>query len=120
MKKDWLRKCDFFNIPTSLSYKNEYFYSTNAGAVLTILFFIIIIDMICYEIILLYRKTSFTLISNKYTELSEQIDFSQNPILFKLTNDRGKNIDLDNKLFSIEAVIIEMYFTFENGKKKII
>ena len=118
MKKDWIRRCDFFNVPTSLSYKSEYFFTTKVGAILTILLFIIIIDLICYEIILLYRKTSFTLISNKYTELSEQIDFSQNPILFKLTNDRGKNIDIDNKLFSIEAVIIEMYFTFENGKKK--
>ena len=118
MKKDWIRRCDFFNVPTSLSYKSEYFYTTKVGAFLTILFFIIIIAVISYEIISLYRKTNFTLISNTYTELSEHIDFSQNPILFKLTNDRGKNIDIDKKLYSIEAYIIEMYFTFENGTKK--
>ena len=118
MKKEWIRRCDFFNVPTSLSYKSEYFYTTKFGAFLSIMFFIIILDVITYEIVILYRKTQFTLISNKYTELSEQIDFSQNPILFKLTNDRGKNIDIDNKLYSIEAYIIEMYFTFENGTKK--
>ena len=34
-----LRRYDAFNVPTSLGYKNEYFYSTNVGASLTIFFF---------------------------------------------------------------------------------
>ena len=119
MKKDWFRRCDFLNIPTSLSYKNEYFYATNVGAVLTILFFCIIIALASSEIIMLYKKKSFTLISNKYTDLSQTIDFSQTPFLFQLTNDRGKILDIDNKLFELEAYNIETYIDIgENGQKK--
>ena len=119
MKKDWFRRCDFLNIPTSLSYKNEYFYATNVGAVLTILFFFIIIALTSSQIILLYKKNSFTLISNKYTDLSQTIDFSQTPFLFQLTNDRGKILDIDNKLFEIEAYNIETFIDIgENGQKK--
>ena len=57
MNKNWIRSCDFLNIPTSLSYKNEYFYATNVGATLTIFFIIIIISLSTYEVILLYQKT---------------------------------------------------------------
>ena len=97
MKKDWLRRCDFLNVPTSLSYKNEYFYITKVGAILTILLFFIIMSIITYETILLYKKTSFTLISNQYTDLSQTIDFSQTPFLFEITNNYGQNFDIQNK-----------------------
>ena len=58
-------------------------------------FFAIIIALVTYEIILLYNKSSFTLISNQYTDLSETIDFSQTPFLFQLINEKGK---VTNKL----------------------
>ena len=119
MKKDWFRRCDFLNIPTSLSYKSDYFYATKVGAVLTILIFFIIINIITYEIILLYKKSSFTLISNKYTDLSQVIDFSQNPFLFQLRNDKGKVIEIDNRLFRMEAYNMESFtIKYENGTKK--
>jgi hypothetical protein len=118
MKKNWLKRFDFLNVPISLSYKNEYFYETKIGGILTFLLFLIIIFLISYEILILYEKSSFTLISNKYTELSQTIDFSKTPILFKLTDDKGKDLHLDNKLFRIEAYNIEMIFTMENGIKK--
>lgn len=116
MKKTLLSRWDFLNIPTSLSFKNDYYYATNAGAILTILFFIIIIILSLYEIILLSKKSSFTLKSNQYTDLSQVIDFSQTPFLFELTNDYGQLIDIDHKLFVIEAYNTEMeIIIFENG-----
>ena len=118
MKKNWLKRLDFLNIPTSLSYKSEYFYETKIGGILTILLFLIIISLISYEIILLYEKSSFTLISNKYTEFSQTIDFSKTPVLFRLENDKGKHLDLDNKLFTLDAYNTEMVFTIENGVKQ--
>ena len=122
MKKDWFRKCDFLNVPTSLSYKNEYFYATKVGAALTVFFFAIIIALTTYEIILLYNKSSFTLISNQYTDLSETIDFSQTPFLFQLINEKGKVTNKDDKAFVIEAYTMEQSITkYENGttKKKV-
>ena len=101
MKKDWLRRCDFLNFPTSLSYKNEYFYNTNVGAIITILFSFIIIAITIYQIISLYNRSSFTLISNQYTDLSQTIDFSQTPFLFQLSSDKGKLIEIDHKLLEI-------------------
>ena len=122
MKKDWFRKCDFLNVPTSLSYKNEYFYATKVGAALTVFFFAIIIALTTYEIVLLYNKSSFTLISNQYTDLSETIDFSQTPFLFQLINEKGKVTNKDDKAFVLEAYTMEQSITkYENGttKKKV-
>ena len=119
MKKIWLRRFDLLNVPTSLSYKNEYFYATNIGAILTILFSFVIISIATYEIIVLCNKTTFSLISNQYTDLSQTIDFSQTPFLFQLSNEKGKLIDIDNKLFVIEDYNMEMTFTIEKyGTKK--
>ena len=119
MKKNWFKRWDFLNVPTSLSYKNEYFYATKVGAFLTIIFFLLITALISYQTIILFKKSSFTLISNQYTDLSQIIDFSQNPFLFQLTNDRGKVIDIDNKLVEIEAYNMEVYIErYQNGTKK--
>ena len=119
MKKDWFRSCDFLNVPTSLSYKNEYFYATHVGAGLTIFFFFIIIALVTYEIILLYQKTSFTLISNQYTDLLQTIDFSETPILFQITNYNGKYLSFDDKLFELVAYNMEQkIIRYENGTRK--
>ena len=108
MKAEYFRRIDFLNIPISLSYKNNIFYSTNIGAILTIFFFIIIMILTIYQIILLSAKNSFTLISNQYTDLSQTIDFSQTPFLFEMTNDYGQLIEMDKKLFVLEAFNTQM------------
>ena len=120
MKKGWLRGYDFLNVPTSLSYKNEYFYATNVGAALTIFFFFIIMILITYEIVVLYKKTSFTLISNQYTDLSQSIDFNETPILFQITNSNNKIIGLgDQKLFQLVAYNMESYIEeYSNGTSR--
>ena len=121
MKKGLLRRYDLLNVPTSLSYKNEYFYETNVGAVLTIFFFLIILILISYEVIVLYRKSSFTLISNQYTDLFQKIDFSETPLLFQMTNYNNKimDMDLDKKLFELVAYNMESYEEiYENGTKR--
>ena len=110
------RRYDFFNVPTSLGYKNEYFYSTNVGAALTIFFFLIVIILISYQIIILYKKSSFTLIYNQYTDLLQTIDFSETPILFQMTNSNNKIMELDKKLFELVAYNMECTVTkYENG-----
>ena len=119
MKKYWFKKCDFLNFPTSLSYKKEYFYETNIGAALSIIFFFIIIALTSYELLLLFKKTSFTLISNQFIDISQTIDFSQTPFLFQMTSSNGQNIDMDNKLFVIDAYNMEQTITInKNGTKE--
>ena len=119
MKKNWIRRFDFLNVPTSLSFKSEYFYQTNLGAILTILLTFFVLLIILYEIIILNKKTSFTLISNQYTDLSQSIDFSKTPILFEFTDYKGKIFDLDNKLFAIEAYQMQMKIEIKDDGSKI-
>ena len=107
MKKTCLRNCDFLNIPMSISYKNDIFYSTNIGAFLTIFVFIIIMFISVYEINALYNKAYFKILSNQYTDLSESLDFEQTPFLFQLTTEKGKEILEDDNLFQFKAYIIE-------------
>lgn len=118
MKKDWLRRCDFLNVPTSLSYKKEYFYSTYVGAVLTILFMIAIVLIITYEVVILSQRSSFKLITNQYTDLNQTIDFSQNAFIFQIINDNGRTMNEDPKLFFLQAYIMELSIKYENGTKK--
>ena len=119
MKKEWLKRYDFLNVPTSLSYKNEYFYATNVGAFLTLFFILLIIFLISYEVIILYKKTSFTLISNQYTDLLQSIDFNETPILFQITNSNNNVMKLDNKLFELVAYNMESYIEhYTNGTSR--
>ena len=114
-----LRRYDFLNVPTSLGYKNEYFYRTNVGAALTIFFFLIIIILISYQVIILYKKSSFTLIYNQYTDILQTIDFSETPILFQMTNSNNRVMDLDRKLFELVAYNMECSVTkYANGTSK--
>ena len=110
------RRYDFLNVPTSLGYKKEYFYATNMGATLTIFFFLVMIILVSYQIIILYKKSSFTLIFNQYTDLLQTIDFSETPILFQMTNYNNKIMDFDKKLFELVAYNMESTVTkYENG-----
>ena len=68
---------------------------------------------------ILYQKSSFTLIYNQYTDLSQKIDFSQTPFLFQISNDNGEMIELDHKLVVIEAYDVEVAAKIgENGIAK--
>ena len=119
MDKYYLRRFDYLNVPTSLSFKNEYFYPTKLGAILTILLTLFILALIVYEIVTLSKKTSFTLISNQYTDLSQSIDFAKSPFLFEFTNHKGQIFDLDNKLFTLEAYNMEMKIELGKDGSKI-
>ena len=115
----WLKRIDFLNIPTSLSYKNEYFYATYIGGILTIIFIIIIMVITSYQIIILNTKSSFKLISNQYTDLSQVIDFSETPFLFQMINDKGKVIEMDEKLFEMKAYNMEQTIrVYDNGTRR--
>ena len=115
----FFRKFDLLHIPISLSYNNEYFYTTNIGAALSIFCFIIILCIGSYEIKTLADKSSFSIISNQYTDLSEVIDFSKSPLLFQLIDNAGQIMEINSKLFEFKAYDMEwLVETDENGKKK--
>jgi hypothetical protein len=118
MRDNFFKNCDLLHIPMSLSYKNEYFYTTYIGAFLTIICFIIIISLASYEIKTLSDKSSFTIISNQYSDLSEQIDFGKRPLLFQLIDNTGEILELDNKLYEFKAYDMEWIIEFDKNKKK--
>ena len=119
MKISCLKTCDLLHVPMSLSYKNEYFYTTYIGAALTILCLLIIVIIASYEIKTLSDKSSFTIITNQYIDLNEKIDFSKRPLLFQLIDNTGEIMEIDNKLYEFKAYDMEWITEKdENGKKK--
>ena len=118
MANKWFKNLDLLHIPMSLSYKNEYFYTTNIGAFLTIICFVVILSLSLYEIKSLSDKTSFTIITNQYTDLSEQIDFSTRPLLFQLIDNAGHIMEPNDKLYEFKAFDMEWIVgNDENGKQ---
>jgi hypothetical protein len=118
MKGDWLKNCDLLHIPISLSYKNDYFYSTNLGSSLTIMLLLLILSLCAYEIKILADKSSFSIITNQYQDLKQEIDFLERPILFQLINNRGKVIEIDDRLFEFKASVMEwLSYVNDEGKK---
>ena len=109
------KRFDLLNIPISLSYKNEYFYTTYFGATLSMLCLIIIIGISSYEIKTLIDKSSFSIISNKYSDLNQIIDFSKIPLLFQLIDNAGEIIEINDKLYEFKAY--DMEWLVENDKK---
>jgi hypothetical protein len=118
MKKNWIKTFDLLHIPMSLSYKNEYLYKTNIGAVLTIICFIFIISITAFEIRSLVDKTSFSLITSQYMDLSEYIDFSQSILLFQLVDSSGKEIDNSEKIYEFRAYDMESVSEYTSSGKK--
>lgn len=110
----FFKKFDLLQIPISLSYNNEYFYTSNIGAALSIIFFIIIMCIGAYEIKTLTDKTSFSIISNQYKDLSEIIDFSKRPLLFQLIDNTGQIMEINDKLYEFRAY--DMEWAVENDK----
>ena len=119
MKLGCLKSCDLLHVPMSLSYRNEYFYTTNIGAFLTLLCLIIIVIIASYEIKTLADKSSFTIITNQYIDLNEKIDFSRRPLLFQLIDNTGEIMEIDDKLYEFKAYDMEWIVEKdENGKNK--
>ena len=115
----FLKKFDLLHIPISLSYNNEYFYNTKFGAVLSLLCFIIIMSLGAYEMKTLLDKSSFSIISNKYSDLNQIIDFSKIPLLFQLIDNAGRIIEIDDKLYEFKAYDMDWIVRKdENGKKE--
>ena len=118
MKANWFKSCDLLHTPMSLSYKNEYFYATNIGAALTILCLIIVISIGSYEIKELVNRTSFSIISNQYSDISQSIDFSKRTLLFQLIDNAGEMMELDDKLYEFKAYDMEwLVESGQDGKK---
>ena len=103
--KSTYNNLDLLTIPISLSYKDSYSYRTFVGATLTIIFFIIIIIYLIFQLYKVLTKSSFTIISNEYQNPKESIDFTNVPILFTLTDDIGNPIDLDPKLVEYSVIL---------------
>jgi hypothetical protein len=67
-----------------------------------------------YEIKTLHDKSSFSIISNQYTDLSEIIDFSKSPLLFQLIDNTGEIMEINDKLY--EFIAYDMEWIAENDK----
>lgn len=118
MSKSWFRKCDLLHTPFSLSYNKEYFYTTTVGAILTIICFFVVLIISLYEIKALLEKSSFSIITNQYTDLYESVDFDERPFLFQLVDNAGRIMEADSKLYEFKAVNMEWLVKFdENGKQ---
>ena len=118
MKHNYFKSCDLFHIPMSLSYRNEYLYTTNVGAFLTILCLIIIIVISSLEIKSLADKSTFNIITNQYTDLNEIIDFSKRPLLFQLIDNTGEVMKIDDKLYEFKAYDMEWKVEYDKDGKK--
>lgn len=120
MKINWFKSFDLLHTPMSLSYKNDYFYTTYIGAFLTILCIIIVISISSYEIKELVNKSSFSIISNQYSDISQSIDFSKRTLLFQLIDNTGEMMELDDKLYEFKAYDMEWIVEYDqDGKKKL-
>ena len=118
MKAHWFKSCDLLHTPMSLSYKNEYFYTTYIGAALTIICLIIIICIGSIEIKELVDRSSFSIISNQYSDISQSIDFSKRTLLFQLIDNAGEMMDLDDKLYEFKAYDMEWLVEYDQDGKK--
>ena len=118
MKKNWIKHFDLLHIPMSLSYKNEYMYQTNIGAFLTIIFFIIIICISANEIKSLVDKSSFSIITSQYMDLSKNINFSQSILLFQLVDSGGEEIEESEKIFEFKAYDMDSVLEYTSTGKK--
>ena len=118
MKVNWFKSFDLLHTPMSLSYKNDYFYTTYIGAFLTILCIIIVISISSYEIKELVNKSSFSIISNQYSDISQSIDFSKRTLLFQLIDNTGEMMELDDKLYEFKAYDMEWIVEYDQDGKK--
>ena len=114
-----LKKFDLLKIPISLSYNNNHFYNTNFGAVLSLISFIFIVCLAAYELKTLTDKSSFSLITNQYTDLSQIIDFADIPLFFQLMNNAGEMIEIDEKLYEFQAYDMNWNVQIDEKGKKI-
>ena len=101
---------DLLKIPISLSFRNEYLYMTISGASLTIICFIILFIYSIISIKELFEKSSFTVITHEYQSPNDEINLTNVPILFSLTDKYGNPMELDSKLFELSVV----YSVIEN------
>ena len=65
----------------------------------------------------LFEKSSFTVITNEYQSPNDEINLTNVPILFSLTDKYGNPMELDSKLFELSVVysIIENKYV-KHGK----
>ena len=112
---------DLLTIPISLSFKKKYLYKTFIGSTLTIFGAILIVVFFIIRLNQIINKSLFTLISNEFQNPKGEIDFSNIPILFALTDNNGNPLKLNSQIFEFSAVLSEYVQNFDiNGNINII
>jgi len=85
---------------------------------LTIIFFIIIICISSFEIKSLVDKTSFSIITSQYMDLSKNINFSESILLFQLVDSSGKEIEQSEQIYEFKAYDMESVLEYTSTGKK--
>ena len=112
MKVNWFKSFDLLHTPMSLSYKNDYFYTTYIGAFLTILCIIIVISISSYEI---KEKTYVAELSKNDPDFKQFVDFvtEYNEQVIEMNR---KNNFINNELLQKPSFKLKRQYITNNQK----
>ena len=108
----FLKKCDLFENPITLSYNENCFYKTNIGGFLSLLDIIIIVGYFVINIEEIIGYNSYTISQIESYNINNIINFTSVPFAFKLTTSNGTDIIYDQKIFTYKIVQINSKNSF--------
>ena len=100
----FLKKCDLFENPITLSYEGHFFYKTKLGGFLTFLDIIVILGYFILNIEEILGKDNYTIYQKESYNSNNVINFTSVPFAFKLTTLNGTDISYDPKIFTYKIV----------------
>ena len=113
-----LKTLDLFQISVPISYKNNYMYQSNLGGILTIISFLIILIYSLIKLSILFDRSVFSITTNEYHDLGGSINLTSTPILLRLLDKTGNDMEYDAKLFYFSATYIQSIFENIDGESK--
>ena len=108
---------DLLKIPISFSYRKRYLYRTFIGSTLTIIGFIILLIYFSVKLNQIINKSLFTIISNEFQNPKDEINLTNIPILFSISDNNGNPIEIDSKMFELSAVLREYMKNFDEDNR---
>ena len=104
------KSMDLLEVPVSLSFKQHYYFETNAGSILTLLNVILIICYSFYNISDLIHGENYSLVTNEFENEHSIIDFSNTPFSFTMLSSSGKFLQYDKKLLDYKIQELNWYY----------
>ena len=88
---------NIYGLDFQLRYKKEKMYYTNLDILLSLIFLGLFLFVCIIYLKNIINKNDFTIVTNKIQlNKKNEINFSDNPIIFGIFNSQGENIDFDN------------------------